>query len=220
MKDWTEKDCKHVGRSMAYFLRMFQTGDAAVDAWRINYPQLDELFQVDGFNEFIVMIANNLLRDNKFGMMFRVSIGAALSTLDAVTDIYVITTYFQSKELFGQAIALLAMINTNMLMQIVGVLGVYQKKSWGVKLRETLLSLLFLRPAVDAYRVSTNHEDDETTMDSLSEMVMNKCCELATKSIPSCVLQMYVWLNSIFWQFQPFLVYYYLTEFSSIQGTI
>jgi len=46
-------------------------------------------------------IASNILGDNKFGMLFRVSVGAALSTVDAATDIYVITTYYQSKALVG-----------------------------------------------------------------------------------------------------------------------
>ena len=78
---------------MAYFLRVHQTGDAAVDAWRRNYPQLEELFEIDGFKEFMEVIASSLLHDNKYGMAFRVSIGAALSKIDAATDIYVISTY-------------------------------------------------------------------------------------------------------------------------------
>ena len=72
----------------------------------------------------------------------------------------------------------------------------YQKKSWSVKLEEALITIFFLRPAVDAYRVSTNHEDSETTTDSLSELIYNKGIELATESIPGCVLQLYVWLKS------------------------
>ena len=184
MKEWTETDCKNVGRSMAIFMRMVQTSEASVDAWRKHYPQLGNLFQVDGFNDFIFVMASNLLRNNKYGMIFRVSVGAALSTLDRATDIYVISTYYQSDKLVGQAHALLAMISTNMFFQILAVLGVYQKKSWGRKLKEVLICLLFLRPAVDAFRVSTNHEDEGATI------------ELATESIPGCVLQVYVWLNS------------------------
>ena len=72
----------------------------------------------------------------------------------------------------------------------------YQKKSWGVNLREVMICLLFLRPVVDAYRVSTNHEDEEANFDSLAEMIANKGIELATESIPGCVLQLYVWLNN------------------------
>ena len=65
-----------------------------------------------------------------------------------------------------------------------------------MKVKEALISLFFLRPAVDAYRVSTIHEDDGTTIDPLSEMMLNKGTELATESIPGCVLQLYVWLTN------------------------
>jgi len=51
-----------------------------------------------------------------------------------------------------------------------------------------------LRPAVDAYRISTNQEDGELTFDPLAEMLINKCYELSCESIPGCVLQLYVWL--------------------------
>ena len=74
-----------------------------------------------------------------------------------------ISTYYSSAELRGQATAMLAMISTNMVLQILIVIGQYNKKSWKVKLREAMICLLFLRPAVDAYRVSTNHEDRELT---------------------------------------------------------
>jgi len=181
---------------MAYFLRMHQTGDAVVDAWWRNYPQLNELFEVEGFEEFMNIIASHLLLVNKYGMIFRVSIGAALSTIDAATDIYVITSYYESDELVGQAHALLAMLAANLVVQIFTVLGQYQKKSLAVKLKKVLISLFFLRPAVDAYRVSTNHEDEGAMFDSLSEMILNKGVELATESIPGCVLQLYVWLSN------------------------
>ena len=201
--DWThdlqhfsETDCKHVGNSIAYFLRMHQTGDAAVDTWRRNYPQLNELFEIEGFKEFMEVITSHLLLVNKFGMIFQVSVWAALSTIDAATDIYVITTYYQTDALIGQARALLAMIITNLVIQIAVVLAQYKKKSLAGKLKEVLITLFFLRPAVDTYRVSTNHEDDGANFNSLNEMVMNKGIELATESIPGCVLQLYVWLNS------------------------
>jgi len=139
MKDWTETDYKHVGKSFAYFLRMHQTGDAAVDTWGRNYPQLNELFEIDGFKEFMEVIASHLLLVNKFGMVFRVSLGATLSSLDAATDICVIATYYQSDELVGQAHALLAMIMANLVLQLLFVLGQYQKKSLAVKLREVLM---------------------------------------------------------------------------------
>ena len=164
-----------------------------MDAWRKQYPQLEVLFEeVIGFETFVVTLANSLLRASIYGTIYRVSVGALLSTIDAATDIYVISTYYQSDELVGQAHALLAMLTTNFVFQILIVLAIYEKKNWGVKLKEVIVCLLFLRPALDAYRVSTNHEDSEATVDSLSEMIVNKGIELATESIPGCVVQLYV----------------------------
>jgi len=72
----------------------------------------------------------------------------------------------------------------------------YKKKNWGVKLKEISIILMFLRPAVDAYRVSTNYMDDELSQNPLAEMMLNKAAELAMESIPGCVLQLYVWLTN------------------------
>ena len=107
-------------------------------------------------------------------MVWRVSVGAALSMLDAVTDIYIISKYYNTESLRGQANAMLGMIVTNMGIQILVVLGQYKKKSWKVKVKEVLISLFLLRPIVDAYRVSSNHKDSETIIDPLIEMIINK----------------------------------------------
>ena len=107
-------------------------------------------------------------------MIWRVSVGAALSMLDAVTDLYVISKYYSNAGLRGQANAMLAMIVTNMGVQMLLVLGQYKKKSWKVKVKEVVICLFFLRPIVDAYRVSINQEDSESPIDQLVEMIANK----------------------------------------------
>jgi len=157
--------------------------------------QLDVLFkEVEGFEEFMLVIANNTSRDSIYGMVYRVTMGAVLSTVDAATDIYVISTYYKSKELYGQANAMLAMLLGNIIFQLLVVYVQYIKKGWLVIGKEALITITFFRPAVDAYRVSTNYENDEASMDPLSEMAMNKVSELGSESIPGCVLQLYVWL--------------------------
>jgi hypothetical protein len=47
-----------------------------------------------------------------------------------------------------------------------------------------LIVLSGLKPAVDAYRVATGYEDDLTTFNPLTDMVMGKSTELACESIP------------------------------------
>ena len=119
-------------------------------------------------------------------MIWRVSVGAALSMLDAATDIFVIVSYYSTEGLRGRANAMLAMIATNMGIQILVVLGQYKKKSWKVKVKEVLICLFFLRPALDAYRVSSNYKDSEATADPLIEMIYNKvrlCADLKKTKI-------------------------------------
>ena len=150
-----------------------------MEAWRLHYTQLRELTELEGVDTFMVDIFSNLLRDSKWGMVLRVSVGAILSMLDGGTDIYTISTYYQSDKLTWQANAMLAMVTINMGAQILCVLANYQKHSWQTKLKEILICLTFLRPAVDAYRVSTNHEDKMANVSPLQEMMINKCLEVS-----------------------------------------
>jgi len=194
---WEEADVVKVGHSLSTFVRGTTQPAAGVDAWRRHYVQLEILFvEIEHFEEFMVVIATYILKNNKAGMVARVSLGAVLSMSDGATDIFVIMNYFKNTELHGQANALIIMVSLSMFAQLAFVMATYARKSLGVKLRELLITLLLLRPAVDAYRISTNHEDGETPIDPLAEMIMNKACELAMESIPSCVLQLYVWLTN------------------------
>ena len=196
----------------------------------------------------MLIIGNRTLHDSIYGMVYRVTVGALLSITDAVTDIYAILTYYKTPELISQANILLTMILTNTFIQLLFVLLQYKRKSNKTKLNEILITLFFLRPAVDAvrserascsntrrgnhtaylhcalskrrrvlshsdamlsflsltlfffinkqYRVSTNHEDNETTVDSLTQMMINKGLEVSSESFPGLVLQIYVWLKS------------------------
>jgi len=93
---------------------------------------------------------------------------------------------------------MLAMVGANTLLQWLSGRVQYKSKSVKRQIKEALISLLFLRPIVDAYRVSTNYEDIDGagTIDALNITMINKCIELATESIPGCVLQVYVWLKN------------------------
>jgi len=142
----------------------------------------------------MLVLANSTLRDTIYGMVYRVGIGAFLSTIDAATDIYVITTYYKTPSLVYQGNMLLAMIVTNAVVQLSCVVSQYKEKSWKEKLREALISMFFLRPAVDAYRVSTNRDDKEANFDNLSEMMINKVC---TQSDSKGARQWWVTLRSV-----------------------
>ena len=75
--EWTVVDTAKVGRSLSLFARKRKTPAAAVDAMRLNYPQLNILFvEVEGFEAFMNVIANYVLRENKAGLALRVGMGA------------------------------------------------------------------------------------------------------------------------------------------------
>jgi len=143
----------------------------------------------------MLVIAQNLVRDSMWGVVYRVSVGVAFSTTDAATDMYTILVY-KAAGLNGRATALVLMMGLNMLFQLLFVWAQYKKKSWKKKLYECAICLVLLRPAVDAYRVATNHIDKDLIFDPLTEMVCNKGAELFSESIPGCVLQCYVLLEN------------------------
>ena len=116
-----------------------------------------------------------------------------LTTVDTVTDVYMIYLY-KVNGLHSNANTMIAMISFNTVFQLILVLVTYKKKGWRTVLKEGLVTLLFTRPFVDAWRVHNKHDDSETNLDPLHTMLMNKGIELASESIPGCVLQCYVLL--------------------------
>ena len=89
---------------------------------------------------------------------------------------------------------MIAMIATNVVIQLLTVLATYKKKGWRTVLKEGLITVLFLRPFVDAWRVNRKQDDVDHLTDSKTEAIVNKGIELATESIPGCVFQCYVLL--------------------------
>ena len=116
--------------------------------------------------------------------------------MDAATDLYTITIYYKSDDLLGQANVLLVMVLLNLFVQMLIVVAANKITSKRKMLKEAMITLFFLRPAVDAYRVCTNHKSTDNGVGSLDMMMFNKCAELATEAIPGCVLQIYVWLTN------------------------
>jgi len=116
-----------------------------------------------------------------------------LTTVDTMTDIFMIYLY-KENGLHSNANTMIAMIASNTVFQLILVLVTYKQKGWRAVLKEGLITLLFLRPFVDAWRVHNKLEDVETDLHPLQAMIMNKGIELATESIPGCVLQCYVLL--------------------------
>ena len=129
MSEWTPEDCEHCGHSLKIFVITHTQPTAAVEAWRHQYsPQLDTLFKIEGFQKFMETVAEHILLHSKVGVGMRFAAGAALSTFDAATDVYVIWNYAMSDELAGVAVGLSAMLLVNLFAQILNVVVQFQKK--------------------------------------------------------------------------------------------
>jgi len=193
--DLTDAEAEVLGKSFRKFLLGNKEVATAVNAWKLDNPILEPLFTELVFEPLVEGIAKELMVASKLGLVKRVIVGALLSIGDMISDIWVIISYLRIGNTSG-AYSLIAMIGTSLSAQLLITVGQNHKKSKWVLLRELLYVVTFLKPAVDAYRVATGHQDEVSVMSPLVEMAMGKGTELAFESIPGGLLQAYVFINS------------------------
>ena len=193
--DLTDAEAEVLGKSFKKFLLGNKEVATAVNAWKLDNPILEPLFTEGVFEPMIIGIAKELMAASKLGLAKRVIVGALLSIGDMITDIWVIISYLNNGDT-EQAYSLMAMIGTSLSVQLLITYAQNRKKNKWVILREFAFVVTFLKPAVDAYRVATGHEDEDATYSPLVEMAMGKGTELAFESIPGGLLQAYVFINS------------------------
>jgi hypothetical protein len=112
-------------------------------------------------------------------------VGAALSTLDLITDVQVIVDYLNTpgKETFAHQLTI--MVGTCLLFQLLCV-WVQRRKGPKVKMaQEMLIVLTALKPGLDAYKVAKGEEQSVgSIMDPATEHCCTKCFEMVSESIP------------------------------------
>jgi len=100
-----------------------------------------------------------------------------------ITDVSVIISYLDNGDT-KQAYFLIAMMSLSIVIQLLIAYIQNRKKGKWALIRELLIVLSGLKPAVDAYRVATGYDDELNTFEPLTDMVMGKSTELACESIP------------------------------------
>jgi len=196
LKNLTEEEAARLGKSFRRHLLANKEFAVAVDAWRLANTILQPLFDHSPvFGSIMVSVAKQLLVSSNMGLAKRVALGALLSIMDMLSDLWVITSYYAEGNNSG-ATALLAMILTSTAFQMIVVIGQNRKKSRWIMFREVMFVLTFVKPGVDAYRVATGYVDEDATVNPLVEMALSKGCELAAESIPGSLLQVYMYINS------------------------
>jgi len=175
----TEDEARLIGRSFRSKVLGNKEIATGVDAFRLANPSLSNLFvDFDFFAPLLISIGRKLIVSSNMGLIKRVTLGAALSISDMVSDLFVTVSYYKEGNTTA-ATALLSMIGVSQIFQMVIVWGSNHKKSKLVQIREVLIVFSVLKPGVDAYRVAMGEIDELSTFTPLLEMVMGKGSELA-----------------------------------------
>ena len=116
-------------------------------------------------------IALKLVGDVGWGLKLRVFVGAALSTFDFMTDIFITYTFWRDGRdtFFRYSVATICSSIFLMLLTVYG-----QNRKMGSKrlLLEMIPVVVGLKPAVDAFRVSSGAKiEEKQTFEPLAEMV-------------------------------------------------
>ena len=192
----SQKEARRIGHSLPTALRARKTAKAGLFQWQNQNPAMVELFEKHEWAEHMMLgIAQAVLEQAPWGVVWRVSFGAFMSTLDIVSDVYVIVLYLNSEKQSHFASLLGFCIGMSMFMQLV-VTWLQNRKRPVVMLKDGLIVLTGLKPAYDAYKVATAKKmEAHHMMDSMNELVFVKASEMVAESIPGCLLQCYAYVQ-------------------------
>jgi hypothetical protein len=112
-------------------------------------------------------------------------VGAALSTVDMVTDVQVIVKYLNTPGKEAYAYPLMGMVGTCLLFQLILVFIQTRKAPKAKMAKEMLIVLSGLKPGFDAYQVAKGAEQSAgAVVNPAIELAATKVFEMACESIP------------------------------------
>jgi hypothetical protein len=180
-----------IGSAMTAVMLTTATAAHAVDEWAHQFTEVQEVMNEQVWlRPMLEEIVMKLFMKSKLGLKARVTVGAATSMLDLVTDVYV-TSMFLKDENYGYFKASLASLAVSLGCQMLFV-WVQNRKLGRMKvLREWVPILLGYKPAVDAYRVATGAKQEAgATTDPMFEMTGMKVIEMFAEAIPGVIIQL------------------------------
>jgi hypothetical protein len=191
LADLTGNEAVRMADCLASTLAGNATSESAVDEWMRSFPSMVEFDEQQvWFRSFMNKIAKRELASVVWGVKFRVYLGAFTGTSDSITDIFMIGVYI-SQGRFGFAYFVLGMIVLSMLMQLALVYLQHKTKPTDLA-KEMALTLCFLKPATDAWKISSGKEQEpDQIIDPFMEFTVGKGIELFTEALPATVLQTY-----------------------------
>ena len=174
----SSKEALKMGQSFSVALKSRKVAEAGVDVWLNEYAALVQISKENAFFvPMAVTIGQRKLDQAPWGLVWKVGFGAFLGILDLVTDVNAIYSFYVEGN-HGFAKAVIAMISASMAVQLLLVYGNGKKRGNIFVLKEVLIVLSGLKPAVDAYRVVSGVKVGvEAAMDPMLELVLAKVIE-------------------------------------------
>jgi hypothetical protein len=186
-----EKEGREIGESLARSLAVSTLPIAAVDAFILNFPALQELdMEYEWFRPMIETISYRLLEEVPWGLKARVTIGAITSMSDLLTDVYV-TYMFWSDGKEGYFRSSLASLIVSIGIQMLTVWMQNRKLGMARVLKEWFPILIGFKPAVDAYRVAKGEKQEAgQALNAIEELTFMKVIEMFAEAIPGVIIQL------------------------------
>ena len=192
-EDNSEEEARgwEIGSAMTAVTLTTLTAAHAVDEWAHQFTEVQEVMDEKAWlRPMLEEIVMTLFMKSNLGLKARVTVGAATSMVDLLTDVYV-TKKFWSDKKYGYFKASLASLAVSIGFQMLAVW--VQNKNLGMKrvLREWIPILLGYKPAVDAYRVATGAKQEVgVAVEAMLEMTCIKMAEMFAEAIPGVIIQL------------------------------
>jgi hypothetical protein len=193
----TEVDNTTIGEGFALILFTKAIPETAVDTWIHKYVALQEFEErYSFFRPLMNVVAKRVLVTSNKGAKWRAYSGATLSLVDMGSDCFMFEQFFSDEDYYA-AFGILSTVCANLALQLYLVISQNRKMGWRRMATEVLITILCLKPAVDAVRLAKNDEKEKNLAMSIEmESSASKAAEIVLESIPSSVIQMYALLNS------------------------
>ncbi|GMI43036.1 hypothetical protein TrCOL_g3874 [Triparma columacea] len=164
-----------IGSAMTGVMLTTATAAHAVDEWAHQFTEVQEVMnEQEWLRPMLEEIVMKLFMKSNLGLKARVTVGAATSMVDLLTDVYVTYMFWREKK-YGYFKASLASLIASIGMQMFCVLAQNKKLGMMRVVQEWIPILIGFKPAVDAYRVATGAKQEVGAAgDPMTEMTVMK----------------------------------------------
>jgi hypothetical protein len=141
-------------------------------------------------------IAQRHLESVGWGLKLRLYTGAGLSTIDLLSDLYMIYTYATTGQQ-GTALSLAIMVGLCLFCQLCVVWVQAHRGPRRVMLKEMLIVLSGMKPGWDAMNVASgNDQNEHAVWNPESELTYTRGLEMCLESVPGSVLTTFATFQS------------------------